>query len=154
MRVFVLSAVATFLLGCVSLAPTPADLQAKKFEAMPDKAVIYIVRSSKDSDESSGLWLDNKAIISTHPQTYFRWEVDPGTHRVSGYGPANESVTFDAQPGRIYFLRHSVLGDSRSGPQATFLRLIGAQEGRELVSQSELLVTEGTTKQPSLFFVF
>jgi len=51
--------VAVMLAGCVQLPPTPQDIQAKKFEGVPDKAVIYIVRDLPDfSDRPATIWLD------------------------------------------------------------------------------------------------
>lgn len=133
------TAFALLLAGCVQLPPTPQDIQAKTFTSVPDRAVIYVVRTPLDSLEASGLWLDDSGPITTHPGTYYRWEVAPGSHRVAGYGPANESVTVTAVAGRIYFLEHTVIGTWRSGPQSTFLRQIEEREGRALVMRSQLL---------------
>jgi len=131
---------ALVLAGCVQLPPSPEDLRAKKFESLPDKSVIYIVRAAMDSYEASGLALDDRAQITTYGGTNYRWEVAPGTHRIAGIAAANESVTLSTAPGRIYFLEHTVLGTPRSGPQFTNLRQIGEQEGRTLVVRSQLLL--------------
>lgn len=139
MKTILFSLFAIVLAGCVPLPPTPQDIQAKKFEVPPGKAVIYVVRTPSDSFEVSGLALDDSAIITTHPYTYYRWEVDPGVHRIAGYGPANEEVTLNAAPGGIYFLEHTVRGTMRSGPQVTSLRQIGEPRGRALVMHSRLL---------------
>ncbi len=130
---------ALLLAGCVQLPPTPADIQAKRFESVPDKSVIYVVRNPMDSLESSGLALDDQSQISTHPGTYYRWEVAPGTHRVAGFGAGTELVTLTTAPGKIYFLEHTVLGHWRSGPQLTRLHQISDQAGRALVAQAEML---------------
>ena len=130
---------ALLLAGCAQLPPTPADIQAKRFESVPDKSVIYVVRQPMDSLESSGLSLDYDSQITTHPGTYYRWEVAPGTHRVAGFGVGTELVTLTTAPGKIYFLRHTVLGHWRSGPQLTYLKQIGDQDGRALVAQAEML---------------
>lgn len=130
---------ALLLAGCVQLPPTAADIQAKRFESIPGKSVIYVARTPKDSLESSGLALDYDLQITTHPGTYYRWEVAPGTHRVAGFGVGTELVTLTTEPGKIYFLEHTVLGHWRSGPQATWLKQIGEQDGRALVVQAELL---------------
>lgn len=134
-----LAAFALVLAGCVQLPPTPQDIQARKFQSLPDKAVIYIVRTPMDSFEASGLTLDDIGMITTHAGTYYRWEVTPGIHRVAGYGPANESITVTAAAGRIYFFEHTVRGTLRSGPQVTSIRQIDEREGRILVSRSRLL---------------
>ena len=130
---------ALLLSGCAQLPPSPADIQAKRFESVPGKAVIYVVRTPMDSQESSGLSLDYVSQITTHPGTYYRWEVAPGTHRVAGFGVGTELVTLATEPGKIYFLQHSVLGHWRSGPQLTGLKQISDQDGRALVAHAELL---------------
>ena len=134
--------IALLLAGCadLQLPPSPEDIQAKKFERLPDKSVIYVVRTPMDSQEASGLALDDRAQITTYRETYYRWEVAPGKHRVAGIAAANESVTLTTAPGQIYFLEHTVLGDRRSGPQSTWLRQIGEQDGRALVMRSQLLM--------------
>ncbi len=134
-----LTALLLLLAGCAQLPPTPEDIQAKKFVTLPDASVIYVVRSAMDSHEASGLVLDDQAQITTLRGTYYRWEVAPGVHRVAGYAAANESVTLTTAPGKIYFLEHTVNGTRRSGPQSTWLREIGEQDGRALVMRSKLL---------------
>ena len=127
------------LAGCEQLPPSPADIQAKRFESVPGKSVIYVVRAPQDSLESSGLALDYDLQITTHPGTYYRWEVAPGTHRVAGFGVGTELVTLTTEPGKLYFLQHTVLGHWRSGPQLTRLQRISDQDGRAQVAQAELL---------------
>jgi len=129
---------ALLLAGCTQLPPSPQDIQAKKFQTTPDKAVIYVVRTPMDSWEPSSLSLGN-AQITTHRGTYYRWEVAPGTHRVAGFSV--ESVTLTTTAGRIYFLEHTVLGDPDDGGiQLTRLREVGDQAGRRLVMYSQLLM--------------
>jgi hypothetical protein len=131
--------IALLLAGCAQLPPTPQDIQAKSFQTVPDKAVIYVVRTPMDSFEASGLSLDDGAPITTHRGTYYRWEVTPGRHRVAGFAAANESVVLTTEAGKIYFLEHSVIGTRRSGAQSTFLRQIDEPQGRALVMRSQLL---------------
>jgi hypothetical protein len=128
---------ALLLAGCAQVPPSAADIQAKKFESVPDQSIIYVVRTPMDSNEVSGLSLDGRGQITTYRGTYYRWEVAPGTHRVAGIGRANESVTLTTAPGRIYFLEHSVRGTPLTGATITSLRQIGEQEGRALVTQSQ-----------------
>jgi hypothetical protein len=133
---------ALLLAGCaeMQLPPSPEDIQAKRFESVPDKSVIYVVRSAMDSTEGSGLTLDGRALITTYARTYYRWEVAPGTHRVAGFGPATEAVTLTTAPGRLYFLEHTVLADRDDGVvTVTALREVGEQTGRNLVMRAQLL---------------
>jgi len=131
--------IAILLAGCAQLPPSPQDIQAKTFERVPDKAVIYIVRTPMDSQEGGTIWLDNSAQITTYGGTYYRWEAPPGTHRLAGYAGQSGLVEINAQPGQIYFVRHTVRGTVRSGVQTTNLERISEQEGRGLVSQARHL---------------
>ena len=132
--------VTLLIAGCAQLPPSPEDIQAKRFDAVPDKAVVYVVRTPLDSKEMSGLALGNSHQIATQPGTYYRWEVGPGTHRVVGTAPGIESVNLTTSPGRIYFLEHTVVGDpDDGGVQSTSMRQIVDQAGRTLVMRSQLL---------------
>ena len=130
---------ALLLAGCAPLPPSPLDVQAKRFEPAPGRAVIYIVRTPLDSQEMSSLALDDREQITTLWGTYYRWEVAPGTHRVAGLGRANESVTLATAAGSIHFLEHTVRGNPRSGATSTTLRQVDEQYGRRAVQQSQLL---------------
>ena len=138
-----LRAVAAFavllLFGCVQLPPTPQDLQAKRFEILPDKAVVYIVRQPMDSTEYGALLMDTGDQITLYPGTYYRWEVPAGVRRISGLGPWNVLFDLSVEPGRIYFLRYTVAGTPRMGPILAGLNPIGEQQGRRLVQQAELV---------------
>jgi hypothetical protein len=136
----VVSLAALVLAGCAQIPPSPEDIQAKRFEPVADKGVIYIVRSPLDSSEGSSLALDGTRQISTWPGTYYRWEVAPGTYRITGTGAGTETATVAAAPGRIYFLRYTVFGDpTDGGVQVTALQPVGERAGRELVMRAELL---------------
>src|SRR5687767_6620803 len=71
-RMFRILLIAMLLAGCVQLPPSPQDLQAKRFDAVPGKAVIYVVRAPMDSPASSGLSLDDREQITTLEGTYYR----------------------------------------------------------------------------------
>ena len=131
---------ALLLAGCAQLPPTAEDIQAKKFETVPDKAVIYIARQRLDSNEGATIMLDNRMTITTFRGTYYRWEVAPGTHRISGFGNGTELVTLNAAPGKIYFVQHTVLSDPEDKVVIlTRLREVSDDTGRTLVSRAELL---------------
>ncbi len=131
--------IAMLLAGCVQLPPSPQDIQAKKFESVPGKAVIYIVRSKVDSVFGGTLWLGDRAQITTYAGTYYRWEVTPGSHRIAGYAPSNASITLQTEAGKVYFVQHTVFGDLRAGPLVSFLQHIHERDGRVLVAQAQLL---------------
>ena len=126
------------LSACAQLPPTPEDLQAKRFEALPDKAVVYIVRQPMDSTEYGALMMDTGEQITLFPGTYYRWEAPAGQRRLSGFGPWNVLHDLNVEPGRIYFLRYTVDGTPRMGPILAGLTPIGEAEGRKLGQQAEL----------------
>lgn len=131
--------IALLLASCAQLPPTPQDIQAKKFESVPDKAVIYIVRARMDSQQVGALLLDDVGSLTTYRHTYYRWEVAPGKHRIAGFGRQSAVIALEAGAGRIYFIEHTVLGSDRTGATYTSLKRIDEQDGRKLVMQSQLL---------------
>lgn len=100
---------AFLLAGCAQLPPSPQDLQAKKFEAVPDKGVIYVVRDHPDfSDAAATIYLGDAAMITTYAGTYYRWEVAPGTHRISGFGGDTGAIALRVEAGRLYYVQQRV----------------------------------------------
>lgn len=130
--------IALLVAGCAQLPPTPEEIQAKKFETVPDKAVIYIVRTPMDSDEAGSITLDNDPI-TTYGGSFYRWVVAPGLHEIAGYAGETGLVKINAQAGHLYFVEHTVYGTPRSGWQWSFLKQIGEKEGRILVTESSML---------------
>lgn len=128
-----------FLGACAQLPPSEADMQARRFEPVQGKAVIYAVRERLDSSEVAGLMLDDDEQITTLRGTYFRWVVEPGLRRIEGMEASPIRFTLQAEPGQIYYLVHTVLGTQRTGPAVTALQRTDEQTGRRLVLHSQLL---------------
>jgi hypothetical protein len=125
-------------LGCAQAVPAiAADKPAAKVESVPDKAVIYIVRQPMDSWEASTVALDDNQQITTYRGTYYRWEVAPGPHQIAGYAGAGGSVKLSTAPGKVYFVRHTVLSGRFAGSVTTQLREINEHDGRKLIAQSQ-----------------
>lgn len=129
--------------GCVQLPPTPQDIQAKKFERVEDKAVIYLVRDYPDFNESPAtVSLDGSSLVTTYPGTYYRWEVAPGTHRIAGYAADSGSITVQTQPGKIYFVQQRVtpltVFPALAQPQSHFYP-IPEGNGRAVVMRGQLV---------------
>ena len=126
------------LAGCQQLPPSPQDLQAKKFEAVPDKAAIYLVRDAMDlSDVQSQIRVGDKLLLKTYPGTYYRWEVPAGKHTITGYGDDIGTITVQVERGKIYFVQQRVVG--MQVPSSRF-ELVGEPEGRAAVMRSVLLL--------------
>ena len=136
---FRLLLLALMLAGCAPLPPSPQDIAAKRFEQVPGKAVIYLVRDYPDvSREVATVMLDDQMMGSTYPGTYFRWVVEPGRHEVRGYAGDAGAITLDVAPDRMYFIQQSV---SRflTGFAQSFFRLVPEPYGRAVVLRSELV---------------
>ncbi|HUF82582.1 MAG TPA: hypothetical protein VMN03_15710 [Burkholderiales bacterium] len=130
---------ALLVAGCVQPLPyTPADIQAKRFEALPDKAVIYVVRDDPDfTNEPSTITLDDSGMITTYPGTYYRWEAEPGVRRIEGYVGDLGRIALPVEAGRIYFVLQRVSYFMRF-PQSHF-NLVAEPHGRAVVGRSELV---------------
>src|SRR5262245_258665 len=126
------------LAGCQQLPLTPEDIQARKFEAVPDKAVIYLVRDNPDSSEAEAqISLGDNLRMRTYPGTYYRWEVPPGTHGIQSFGGDTGRIRVQAERGKIYFVQQRVAG-MRLAPESRF-ELVSESQGRAAVLRSVLL---------------
>ena len=127
----------TALAGCAPLPPSPADIQAKRFEPVAGKAVIYVVREYPDfTPDVATLMLDDNMMGSTYPGTYFRWEVEPGRHEIRGYAGDAGRFILDAAPDRMYFIQQSVT--RTFGFAQSFFRPVPEPYGRAAVMRGEL----------------
>jgi hypothetical protein len=122
--------------GCAGLAPQAQDIDAKRFEPLPDKGVIYLVRGEPlYSDRPVPVWLGNHIMITTYPDTFFRWEVPPGPHRISGHDTDFGTITVAAEPGRLYF----VMQQLSHRYDISYFTLIEEPDGRAAVRRAALL---------------
>jgi hypothetical protein len=127
------------LAACAPLPPSPQDLEAKRFEAVPGKAVIYLVRDMPDiSREAASVMLDDNMMGSTYPGTYFRWVVEPGRHQIRGFAGDAGAITVDVAPGAIYYVQQSYTRGF-TGFGQSFFRPIAEPYGRGAVVRGELV---------------
>ena len=125
------------LSGCVTREPTPQDLEAKRFIALPDKAVVYLFRDRVDlSDSPTVVMLDDQMQGSSYRGTYFRFELEPGRHRFAGYAGDIGRHEFTVERGAMYFMRHSVAWLGRL--EISSFQQVPAAYGRSAVLQYEL----------------
>jgi hypothetical protein len=122
--------------GCAGLAPEPSDLEAKKFQPLADRAVIYLVRGQPlYSDRAVPIWLGDLLMITTYPDTYYRWEVPPGTHRISGHDMDFGTITVVAEQGKVYFVEQQL----SSRYDISYFTLVEELNGRAAVQRAALL---------------
>jgi hypothetical protein len=138
MRKVFFVALALLVAACAQIPPSPQEIEAKKFETAPDKAVVYIVRSALGRNLGAGLALDGRAQVTTWPGTFYRWVVAPGTHTIEDTAPLNESITLQLEAGKIYFVEHWVVG-ARGSVSSTRLQKLDDKAGRQWVTTSTLL---------------
>jgi hypothetical protein len=131
-----LAAVVMALAGCVGLAPEPKDSEAKKFQPLADRAVIYLVRGQPlYSDRAVPVWLGDLLMITTYPDTYYRWEVPPGAHRISGHDTDFGTITVVAEQGKVYFVEQQL----SSRYDISYFTLVEDLNGRAAVPRAALL---------------
>ena len=136
---FLLIPIFVLIAGCTQLPPSPQETQAKKFETVPGKAVIYIVRGYPDFYDGHGsLALDDSIMVTMFAGNFYRWEVDPGTHLIAGTAQDVSRVTLNAEAGKIYFVQHRVTG-FRGSTWGGYLEILPERDGRMLVSRATLL---------------
>jgi len=135
--------VAALLAGCSQLPPSPQDTEAKKFESIPGKAAIYVVRDPQSVGLGAQLWLDQGAQITMFPGNYHRWVVEPGPHTIAAIGVSPASITIQSQAGKVYFVHYRLEGaSSREGVVNSALKLMDDQAGRARVMQAVLVETQ------------
>ena len=127
------------LAGCIApLPPSPQEIEAKRFEAVRGKAVIYVVRPYPDLSPDAGtLSLDDNVMGSTYPGTFFRWVVEPGRHHIRGFAGDSGGMIIDVMPGGVYFVQHSY-SRGFTGFGQSFFNPIPEPYGRGAVMRSEL----------------
>jgi hypothetical protein len=96
------------LLGVAGCASTPQasreqDLQAKQFGTHPGMATLYVYRPESGKQDSV-LWVDNRLIGSTLPFTYYRVDLDPGRHVLTGIAGDNGRLTIETRPDQVVFV--------------------------------------------------
>jgi hypothetical protein len=132
------------LVGCVSipLAPTEQDAARKQFP-MPaqDTAGVYIYRNHLATRQGllvkRSIYMDDKLLGDTLPDTYFFREVKPGIHKISTESEfSNNDLTLDAEAGKNYFVHQFLKMGLLSA--ATGIELVPEDVGKKGVLNSQL----------------
>jgi hypothetical protein len=100
--------------GCASTpqADRERDAQARQFGSNPASSTLYVYRpdlGSSHADTDTVLWIDGRLIGATLPGTFFRVNVDPGKHTLTGMGYDNGRLTIETRPGELYFIALSAI---------------------------------------------
>ena len=127
--------------GPVLLASRDADIEAKKFLPVPDKAVLYIYRNQFiGSAWQVPITINGKLIGNTGGFTFFRKTLPPGEHIVESWADNPVQITLNLEAGNIYYVRHR----TRSGMTKirAELHLVDEATGRQGVNKGKLLLGE------------
>lgn len=119
------------LAGCAQLPPPPGDAAAKRFETVPDRAVIYVVRHPQERHFVAPIMLDDEMMGSTYRGTFMRLVVPAGKHQIAGFAGDNGRISLQAEAGKLYFINQTTWGYS-SLAGSTF-QLVDAGYGRAMV---------------------
>ena len=127
---------ASLLGGCASvpMASLDDDAKAKTFSVREGKSNIYVYRN-----ETFGgaipitVALNGKVAGQTGPNTYFLFEVEPGSHEVSSIAENNSLLKLNAEAGKSYFVWQEVkMGVWMARSQ---LQQVDEQTGRKAVAE-------------------
>lgn len=102
---------AAWLSGCASvpMAAMAEDATAKSFAVQPGKSNIYVYRNETFGGAiPMTLTLNGKVAGQTAPQTYYLFQVDPGTHDVSSIAENTSALRLTTEAGKAYFVWQEV----------------------------------------------
>jgi hypothetical protein len=124
------------LTGCAQLPPPPGDAAAKRFEAVPDRAVIYVLRSPTERDFVAPIMLDDEMIGSTYRGTFMRLVVPSGQHKIAGFAGDSGQISLQAGVGKLYFINQTTFG--YSSLTGSNFQLVDEKFGRSLALNGTL----------------
>jgi len=97
--------------GCASvpMSSTEDDTQGKRFAVKPDKSSIYVYRNEGFGGAiTMTVSLDGKVAGQSGPQTYFLWEVAPGSHEIASHAEDVSKLTLTTEAGKSYYVWQEV----------------------------------------------
>ena len=116
--------------GCASVARAPAatDMASKQFTAKPEVAQIYVYRNETlGAALSMPVTLDGKLMGTTGPNSYFKFDVASGLHKLTSQGDGSQ-LDVNAEAGKLYFVWQEVKMGLMSG--GSKLQLVPADKGK------------------------
>jgi hypothetical protein len=115
-----------------------ADADARLYRAVPDKAVVYLIRDWGYLFAAEvKVTVDGKEIGETYPGSYFRWELPPGRHVIASLTDPPATLSITTAPGGIYYVWQDIhVGFLRPH---TALRLVDQTTTRAVLDTAYLL---------------
>lgn len=99
------------LSGCASvpMASVEGDAQGKRFAVNADKSNIYVYRNEGFGGAiTMTVSLDGKVAGQSGPQTYFMWEVAPGSHEIASHAEDVSTLKLTTEAGKSYYVWQEV----------------------------------------------
>lgn len=138
--------IVVIICSCTSLAPTvpmatlDQDAKAKQFQVIPDKALLYIIRTKGSAWGITNSIVVDKLVVGTLKDgSYAVAELSPGKHIVSVLGNFEGDcvLKIDTEKGKIYFVKTDI-GMGWARPRM-YIELVGEQEGKTMVNEYNLI---------------
>ncbi len=106
-----LLAMVVLVTGCASvpMASLEDDTKGKLFSVKPDKSSIYVYRNENFGGAiSMTVSLNGRVAGQSGPQTYFLWEVDPGSHEIASHTENVSTLKLATEAGKAYYVWQEV----------------------------------------------
>lgn len=137
------SAIGDLLVDMAKVDRAPKQENAKMQDFGPpqaNKAGVYFIRdSNRGQAHRKKIYIDGERVGYTSPKVYLYKEVTSGEHVLSTNSVfGKNSITINAMPGELYFVRQSL----KFGIifRRTALQLISTEEGKKAVFKCELVL--------------
>jgi hypothetical protein len=114
----VLAAATLALAGCAATPQATAerDAEAKRFIAPSDAGAVYVYRPDflQPDPDDPVLYVGDRQIGGTLPRTFYRIDLNPGTHQLRAFGPYGTTAKIEVRSGELYFFALNVIAGGRS----------------------------------------
>jgi hypothetical protein len=128
------------LAGCVTpIPPSPQEIEAKRFETVPGKAVIYLFRDAVNYQTvAAPVALDGVPVGSSYAGTFLRFVVEPGKRRLAGTYQDIGAIEMTVAANQIYFVQHTAIVTRNVDLMGTAFTPADPATGRSRVAQYQL----------------
>ena len=125
---------AAVLAGCASTpqASPERDADAKQFRTHPGYSTLYIYRPEVEGNaewQETVLYVGNRMIGGTLPQTFYVVHVEPGTHLLAGVAGDQGRFKLETRPDELYLVELRVSGG------LSRYRLVEAETGKRVIRE-------------------
>ncbi|MEC4718430.1 DUF2846 domain-containing protein [Noviherbaspirillum sp. CPCC 100848] len=124
----------------VPLALAEEDVAAKRFEALPDKVRIYLVRPfTVEPIKRSQVFVDQQLVAEMAPLTYVVIDVDPGLHHIGVRTDVDAAISLRTDAGKLYYVQYSL--SQLFGNYSGQLKTMDEAPGRSALLKSKRALT-------------